>query len=462
MNEAHRQKLWDILAPARRVFVAGAKAFPHGLLDLAEAFSEGSWLANKEVVYAAVPGFEHPLPRAPKGRVETFFHYGGMGGAAEYRFVPMQYRRLWDRVLHDEFDVALIGATADRNGTLRFGLGVDFQPAAMASSRQVVLEVEHGAPFVDDAPTPALDNVAAVLDRVVLDRAARAGVPRALTGPIGADVSSREGARTAPTRGMVEGDPESENTAGEDSVGEDSVGENTAGDDVPRRIGRHVASLVRDGDCLQLGVGAIPNAVLAALLDHRDLGLHSGLITEGVMALHQAGVLNGRRKSIDRHRLIAGFVLGSRALEEWAGETSELGLRSVDTTHDPRVIAQLDCFVAINSAVEVDLLGQINAESVNGRQISGTGGSVDFMRGAALSAGGRSIVVLPATARRGTVSRIVGNLKPGTPVTALRTDVDFVVTEYGVAALSGVDRRERRARLTALADPRFRDALERE
>ena len=178
------------------------------------------------------------------------------------------------------------------------------------------------------------------------------------------------------------------------------------------------------------------------------------------MDLVEAGALTGARKSIDEGRLVAAMVLGTPALYDWASRCDPIDLRGVNYTHDARVIAKLENFVALNSAVEVDLFGQVNSEIVRGRQISGTGGAVDFMRGAGMSPGGRSIVALEATAGGGRFSRIVPALPEPHAATALRTDADIFVTEYGVAEVRGLDLTERARRLAGIAAPRFRDELE--
>jgi 4-hydroxybutyrate CoA-transferase len=226
-----------------------------------------------------------------------------------------------------------------------------------------------------------------------------------------------------------------------------------------REIGRLIAELVDDGDCIETGIGAIPSAVLAALGGKNDLGLHSGMIADGVMDLAEAGVLTGAAKPIDRGKIVTGLTLGSAALYDWAGRSRQVRYRAVDYTHDVGVIRRIDNFVAINSALEVDLFGQVNAEMLAGRQVSGTGGAVDFMRGAARAKGGRSIVALTATAARGSVSRIVPALAAGTAATALRTDVDYVITEFGAARLRHLPVAARAEALIAIAAPDFRDEL---
>jgi 4-hydroxybutyrate CoA-transferase len=214
--------------------------------------------------------------------------------------------------------------------------------------------------------------------------------------------------------------------------------------------------LIQDGDCIQTGIGAIPAAILEALVSKNDLGLHSGLIDDGGMALIERGVMTGRAKPVDRGVHVTGMALGSAALLDWLARRSDVAFRGADYTHEVRVIRDIPNFVSINSAVEIDLFGQVNAERVGGRQISGTGGSVDFMRAAKASKGGRSIVAMTATARGGSVSRIVPRVDL---VTALRTDIDLVVTEYGVANLKHASTAARVDALIEIAAPAFREDL---
>ena len=221
-------------------------------------------------------------------------------------------------------------------------------------------------------------------------------------------------------------------------------------------IGEQVAGLIRDGDCIQTGIGAIPAAILLALRDKNDLGMHGGIVDDGGMALIGNGNVTGANKPVDTNRHVTGMAIGTHALMDWLAETPEVLFKGANHTHEVGVIRQLPGFVSVNSAVEIDLMGQVNAEFAGGRQISGTGGSVDFMRASRLSPGGRSIIAMNATARGGTASRIVPRVEV---VTALRTDVDTVVTEHGVAELRDLPLVARAEALIAIAAPEFRDEL---
>jgi len=336
----------------------------------------------------------------------TFFMTGALKNAAPERmhFLPMQMRWVYD-YLQKDIDVALLQVAKNRQGELCVGPNVDFVGAVLSNAKVVLAEL----------------NLAIT---------APAGCPRIDPQRIDCLIESHRPLATLPAPNI---------------------------DAAAAQIGAHVASLIKDGDCLQTGIGAIPAAILKQLGDRNDLGMHGGLIDDGGMALIQAGNMTGRRKTIDVGLHVTGMALGSPELLEWLAQTPEVAFRGADHTHEVAAIRQLDNFVSINSAVEIDLYGQINAEFAGGRQISGTGGSVDFMRAAKSSKGGRSIVAMNATARGGSVSRIVPRVDM---VTALRTDVDIVVTEYGIASLKHLPNSARARALIEVAAPEFRAGLE--
>jgi acyl-CoA hydrolase len=233
-------------------------------------------------------------------------------------------------------------------------------------------------------------------------------------------------------------------------------------DDVARRIGEHVAELVADGSTLQLGIGAIPNAVLACLRDRRELGVHTEMFSDGVVDLVEAGVITGSRKEVHRGKLVSSFLMGTQRLYDFVHDNPMVELHPIDYTNDTALIRRHRRMVAINSAIEVDLTGQVCADSIGHRLYSGVGGQMDFMRGAALAEEGKPIIALPSTAKKGTVSRIVSRLKDGAGVVTTRAHVHYVVTEYGVAYLHGKSLRERARALVAIAHPDFREDLRRE
>lgn len=222
-----------------------------------------------------------------------------------------------------------------------------------------------------------------------------------------------------------------------------------------RLIGARVAEFVHDGSCVQVGVGGLGEAVLQAVADRRDLGVHTGMVGETILEMTRDGVVTNARKPVDTGLTVTGSILGGAAAVELAAKEPRLRLRSVEYTNASSVISAIDDFVGVNSAIEVDLLGQVNAEMVGGRYVGGIGGSVDFLRASARAAGGRSIVALPAAARGG-VSRIVPSVER---VTLQRSDVDVVITEHGRAELRGVSQGERALRLAAVAAPEHREGL---
>jgi acyl-CoA hydrolase len=229
--------------------------------------------------------------------------------------------------------------------------------------------------------------------------------------------------------------------------------------DVEARIGDQVAEMVPDGATIQMGIGAIPAAVATALSGKRDLGIHTEMMTDVVLDLVEAGIVTGARKEINAGRVVATFMLGSERLYRWADDNPMVEMRSAEYTNDTSVIRRFKRSVAINSAIEVDLTGQVCADSIGPRMYSGVGGQMDFIRGAALADDGRAVIALPSTAAGGTASRIVPFLRQGAGVVTTRAHVETIVTEWGTAELHGRSIPERARALIAIADPRFRDEL---
>ncbi len=226
-------------------------------------------------------------------------------------------------------------------------------------------------------------------------------------------------------------------------------------------IGRHIADLIEDGSTLQTGIGGIPDAVLQYLGDKKDLGIHTELFSDGVIDLVERGIITNEAKTLHPGKIVAGFLLGTQRLYDFVHDNPIIELHPSEYVNDPFRIAQNDKMVSINSALEVDLTGQVCADSIGPLLYSGVGGQVDFVRGAARSKGGKPIIALPSTAKDGTVSRIVWQLKPGSGVVTTRNDVHYIVTEYGVAYLHGKTIRERAQALINIAHPKFREELER-
>jgi acyl-CoA hydrolase len=232
--------------------------------------------------------------------------------------------------------------------------------------------------------------------------------------------------------------------------------------DVDRKIGQNIADLVEDDSTVQLGIGGIPNAALAAMHDKKDLGIHTEMVSDGIIDAMEKGVITGAMKTLHPRKAVATFLFGSRRAYEYAHDNPAFEFHPVNYTNHPTVIARNEKMVAINSAVEVDLTGQVCSDSIGTRIYSGFGGQVDFIRGAAQSRGGKPIIALPATTKEGDTSKIVPYLKQGAGVVTTRADVHYVVTEYGVASLHGKNLRQRARALIGIAAPQFRDELEKQ
>lgn len=226
-----------------------------------------------------------------------------------------------------------------------------------------------------------------------------------------------------------------------------------------RKIGEYVASLIHDGDTLQLGIGAIPDAVLSFLGEKKNLGIHSEMFSDGVVDLARKGVITNTKKTINPGKFVSCFLMGTRKLYDFVDHNEDVLIEAVDYTNDPFVVAKIDNIILINSAIQVDLMGQTNSEMIGNRQFSGVGGQVDFVRGASRAKGGKAIIAMPATAAKGKISKIVPLLDEGSAVTTSRNDIDYVVTEFGIASLKGKTLRQRAKALIEIADPRFKPSL---
>ena len=397
-------ELAELLAPGQRIFVAGSSNEPTALLEAMAQMQLPEDLHFLQFPIAGLNGVDFTTWN-DSADLTTFFMTPTLAKADVQRvhYLPMQMRAVFDYLAKD-VDVCLLQVAHDRNGVLRVGPNVDFVAAVLSGTRIVIAELNR--------------HIVAPL-----------GCPRIESAQIDYLFESDRSLATMATPKI---------------------------DEAAQSIGKLVAGLINDGDCVQTGIGAIPAAILNELSAKNDLGLHGGLIDAGGMRLIEAGNVNGARKAIDRGLHITGMALGDSELFDWLADQPSVVFRGADHTHEVSAIAELDNFVSINSAVEVDLFGQVNAEFAGGKQISGTGGSVDFMRAAKASKGGRSIVAMNATARGGTVSRIVPQVDM---VTALRTDVDIVVTEFGVAQLKNLPNRQRQDALIEIAAPQFRDEL---
>ncbi|MFI1235740.1 acetyl-CoA hydrolase/transferase family protein [Nocardia salmonicida] len=304
-------------------------------------------------------------------------------------------------------DIAFVQVSpADAHGNHSLGLISDYVMAAVTKARVVVAEVNERVPYTHGALLASSD----------IDCAVRV---------------SRSPVTVAPT----------------------------AADPIDDAIAGHAAHYIGDGTVLQVGVGAVPDAVLRLLHDRTDLGVHSGMIGDGVVDLIESGAITNARKGIDRGVSITGALIGTERLYSFAHRNALIGMRATSYTHDAAVLSTLDNLVSLNSALEVDLTGQVNAEQSGSAYLGGTGGQVDFVRAGLRSPGGHAVIALPATAKGGTVSRITAQLSG--PVTTARSEVDVIVTEFGAAELAGRSVAERARRLIAIAHPDFRAELDR-
>jgi 4-hydroxybutyrate CoA-transferase len=402
-----------LLRPGMTVYVQGSTGQPTALFEALQAAPE----ASRDVHYVGclLPGVNDidPSDLHETVRLTTFFQYGTMGDPARahrVRFMPQHYSGIWAYLSGLEpIDVALIQVAPPVGDAASLGCCVDFQPAILDRAKTVVAEINRQMPVPPRAPTIPLSR---------LDYVAEVDHP----------LPQVVGGAPGPTLA---------------------------------RIAAHVADIVKDGDTVQCGIGKLPAAILAALAGRRDIGVQGGMVADAMVDLAVAGTLTGARKSIDAGLHVCGAALGTEKVYDWVREREDVLFMPVGYTHDVRVISQLDNFVSVNSVLEVDLTGQANAETVNGRQISGTGGLVDFVRGARMSKGGRSVIALPATAAGGEVSRIVARLSGDAVVSCPRADIDYVVTEYGAAHLSPLAIAERGPALIEIAAPAFRDELRR-
>jgi 4-hydroxybutyrate CoA-transferase len=395
-----------------RVVIAHACGEPQALVEALVA--RAPELRNVEIVHMVAMG---PAKYAQPGMEQSFHHNalfvgGSTRKAVEEKradFTPCFFHEV-PRLFKDKIlpvDVALIQVTPpDAEGFCSYGLSVDYTKAAAECAAVVIAQVNANLPYTQGAKIH-LDSIHFIVEQ---DEA------------------------------LIELKPP-------------KIG------DVEKAIGENVASLVQDGATLQLGIGAIPDAVLLFLTEKKDLGIHSEMFSDGVVVLAEAGVITNRKKTIHGGKFIATFLMGTKRLYDFVNGNPDVELYPVDYINDPYVIGQHENMVSVNSAIQVDLMGQVNAEMIGSRQFSGVGGQVDFIRGASRSVNGRSIIALPATASGGKISRLVCDLDKGAAITTSRNDVHYVVTEYGVAELRGKTLRQRALALISISHPDFRDAL---
>jgi acyl-CoA hydrolase len=306
--------------------------------------------------------------------------------------------------------VFALASEMDEHGNFALSLGADYTMAALQKARVIVLEANPNVPFAHGQCHIHISQVTAVVE---------SNEPVLEVG--------------LPTIGPVQ-----------------------------EAIAAHVAPMIEDGSTLQIGYGGIPDAVVMQLTGKQDLGIHTEMIGDGILKLVEAGAVTNRRKTFMPGRMVATFALGSRKLYDFMHHNPMLEMHPVSFTNDPYIAGQNDKLVSINASLQIDLLGQCGSESLAHLPYSGTGGQVDFVRAANRSRGGKSFIVLPSTAKEGSISRIVPTLSPGTHVTTSKNDINYVVTEYGVAQLRGKSAKQRAEALIGIAHPDFRGELRRE
>lgn len=387
---------------ADRIFLGGFTGEPTAVIDALRRRPRLG--AHVRITSVFIPGVNvvDVAAIAPTGRFETYFVSGPLreafeAGRVDYR--PMHYSAIYaDMSARRDFDLAILRTSPPREGRVSLGLAHDFGPALLTAGVPIAAMIDPNTPFVPDGQTIALDRLVALID-----------------GPSAMPTMPPEPIRPA----MAE-------------------------------IARRTAALVRDGDCVQTGLGSAPNGVLSALTAHKRLRLFGGMLTDAGLALLDAGAALSVTTG--------AAVVGAGWAKRLAGET-RVRFRPVCETHYASALAAVPSLVAINSALEIDLFGQVNGEVLAGRQISGHGGVADYVRGARLSPGGRSVIVIAATSGGGKISRIVATHPPGTPVSITRADIDHVVTEFGTASIRDTDIDTRAARLIAIAAPHARPML---
>jgi acyl-CoA hydrolase/GNAT superfamily N-acetyltransferase len=417
------------IRPGQRVFIGTGGAQPlHLVRALVDRKRE---LADTEVLHSLTLG-EAPYAfreLADNFRVNTFFVSSNVREMIQQGYGEYTPISLYDIPALFEsgrmpLDVALIQVTPpDRQGRCSLGISVDIVKAAAANAGLVIAQVNPQMPWTMG------DSFISIWD---LDILVPVDEPLIETG-------------------------ESEFTEATENAHAAEAGAEAA--DRTRAIGEYIASLVEDGSTMEVGIGRIPHGVVEFLKDKKDLGVHTEVITDAIIDLVEAGVITGAQKSADRGKIVTSFAMGTRRLYDYVDNNPIFSFNPTEYVNDPFVIGQQNKMVAINTALEIDLTGQVCADSLGTKFYSGIGGQADFNMGAGRSVGGRAIVALPATAENGTKSRIVASLTPGAGVVTTRGYVHYVVTEYGIAYLHGKSVQERAMALITIAHPDFREEL---
>lgn len=396
-----------------RVLVQAAAATPQTLLKA--LVNRADELRNVEMVHIHTEGFaEYAKPEYQKSfKTSTFFIGGNLrqavnDGYAQYNPVFLSDIPHHFRTGTIPLDVVLLNVSPpDKHGYCSLGVSVDIVVAGLEKAKTVIAQINPN-------------------------------VPRCMGDGI---------IHSSKFDACVEVDePLYELIAGEPS-------------DQEKRIGGHIANMIEDGSTLQMGIGGIPNAVLSYLGNHKNLGVHTEMFSDGVLPLIEKGIINGVKKAVMPNKLVSGFAMGSKKLYDFMDDNPEVMMMDIAFVNDTSIIRRNPKVIAMNSAIEVDLTGQVCADSIGTRMFSGVGGQMDFMRGAALSKGGKAICALPAVTKKG-VSKIVNTLKPGAGVVTTRAHVQYVVTEYGVAEMKGRNLSQRSKALIDVSHPDAREELE--
>lgn len=398
-----------------RVFVHGVAAAPHNLLDA--LVSRSAELRDVEIVHLHTEGrATYSEPQfAESFRVNAFFVGSNVRDAVnrgDGDYIPVflsEIPALFRKAVLP-LDVALVHVSPpDSHGFCSLGVSVDIARAAVDCAKIVVAQVNPRMPRTIGDALVHVNDIDAIVD---VDISLPEVYPPKLT-------------------------------------------------DTDRAIGRHIAELIENGATLQMGIGSIPNAVLASLSSHKDLGVHTEMFSDGLIDLVEKGIVNGRNKVKHPGKIVAGFVMGTQRLYDFVHDNPQVLMLDIAYVNDSAVIRRNPKVTAINSAIEVDLTGQVCADSIGTRLYSGVGGQMDFIRGASLSEGGKPIIALPSQTARGE-SKIVPFLKQGAGVVTTRAHVHYIVTEYGVANLYGRNLKQRAKALVEIAHPDHREHLERE
>lgn len=403
----------DLIHSGDRVVVGHACGEPSYMLDI--LVEKAAQYKNVELVHMISMG---KAPYCYPEYKENFRHNSFFVGAttrqavAEGRadYTPCFFYKIPSLFTDGSLpvDVCLLqAAPPDENGRLSLGVSVDYTLPAVKAAKTVIVQVNRYMPRTGGDSTISVDEATAFVEH---DAPLIQLAPPKIT-------------------------------------------------DVEKAIGANCAKLIQDGDTLQLGIGAIPDAVLLFLKEKKDLGIHSEMFSDGVVELAEAGVITNSKKRTHKGKFVASFLMGTERLYNFVNNNPDVEMYPVDYVNDPTVIMREDNIVSINSCVQMDLMGQAASESIGLLQISAVGGQVDFVRGAGMAKNGRSILAFPSTAAKGKISKIVPLLDEGAAVTTSRSDVDYAVTEYGIAKLRGKTLRDRAKALIAIAHPAFRDEL---